>query len=161
MARSVEKQQRGELDCRQQPFTLPPLTVHLQGNTFIILCMCAWKIASLSLPWNEMSVELIFLCQHWQGKRFMNMVIRHLPSSRPRMSTLHTGTDSAPQRQPWMIWYGCLPTRKLLRPSKRHRFPWRSNTQWQFRTKSRCEICETELGFFHLHQSHRRDLEQV
>lgn len=38
-----------------------------------------------AMKWDVGGIDF-FLCQHWQGKRFMNMVIWHLPSSRLRVN---------------------------------------------------------------------------
>lgn len=43
------KQRLGELDCRQRPFTLPPLTVHLQGNAMVTWCVCVRACAHVCL----------------------------------------------------------------------------------------------------------------
>lgn len=46
------KQQRGKLDCRQRPFTLPPHSTSPRKHHchFVCISMCVWKMSSLSLP---------------------------------------------------------------------------------------------------------------
>lgn len=62
------KQQRGERDCRS--FTLPPLTVHLQGNGIVIVCVhVCWENVKLkpAMKWDVGGIDfflIFFLCQH-------------------------------------------------------------------------------------------------
>lgn len=128
------KRRMGELDCRQRPFTLPPLTVHLQGNAMVTWCVCVRAHVCLenvelkpAMKCDVGGIDLFFLRQHWQGKIFMNMVIWHLPSSRPaRQHSTQTRCHTDCTTLDDLIW---LRLRKLLLPSKRHRILWRSNTQ--------------------------------
>lgn len=106
------KQRRGELDCRQRPVTLPPLTVHLQGNAMVTWCACAR--ACVSGKCRAQACHEMWCRWNWFGFFMPALTGQNIHEYgdltfalfSPLSSTPHADASSTDAAQPWMIWYG-------------------------------------------------------